>query len=176
MPDIADIPAPLELHTEIVRPEWIDHNGHMNVAYYLLAFDEAAGAMSRYLGISHAYRRASGHGTFVGDYHIHYVQEVMAGDPLRFTHRIVDCDEKRFHYWQEMYHAEKGYLAAEAEAITLHIDMSVRKVAPFPPEIHARIEAVREAHRHLPPPANLGRVIKVKRRQMSQPIFSPRPT
>ena len=92
------------------------------------------------------------------------VQEVMEGDPLRFTYRIVDCDEKRFHYWQEMYHAEKGYLAAQAEAITLHIDMKVRKVSPFPPEIYERIRAIYEAHKHLPLPENLGRQIQVRRK------------
>ena len=164
MPDIADISAPLKLHTDVVRPEWIDHNGHMNVAYYLLAFDEAAGAMSRFIGFTHEYRKANNVGTFVGDYHVHYVQEVMEGDPLRFTYRLIDCDEKRFHYWQEMYHAEKGYLAAEAEAITLHIDMSTRKVAPFHPQFQERIRAIYEAHRHLPLPANLGRQIRVSRR------------
>ncbi|NKB60172.1 MAG: thioesterase-like protein [Alphaproteobacteria bacterium] len=164
MPDTVDIPAPLEMHTETVRPEWIDHNGHMNVAYYVLAFDEAAGALSSYLGIGQEYRNRSGNGTFVGDFHVHYIQEVMEGDPLRFSHRLVDCDEKRVHYWQEMYHAEKGYLAAEAETITLHIDMSARKVAPFPPEVQERITAVYEAHKHLPLPENLGRQIKVRRR------------
>ena len=164
MPDTVAIPAPLEIHTETVRPEWIDHNGHMNVAYYLLAFDEAAGAISQYIGYTNEYRKANSIGTFVGDYHIHYVQEVMEGDPLRFTYRIVDCDEKRFHYWQEMYHAEKGYLAAQAEAITLHIDMKVRKVSPFPPEIYERIRAIYEAHKQLPLPENLGRQVKVRRK------------
>lgn len=164
MPDTVDLAAPLEIHTETVRPEWIDHNGHMNVAYYLLAFDEAAGAISRQIGFTHEYRKANNIGTFVGDYHIRYVQEVMEGDLLRFTYRIIDCDEKRFHYWQEMYHAEKGYLAAEAEAITLHIDMSDRRVAPFRPEIYARIREIYEAQKHLPLPEHLGRQIKVKRK------------
>ncbi len=27
-----------------VKPEWIDHNGHMNVAFFVLAFDEATDA------------------------------------------------------------------------------------------------------------------------------------
>nr|MBC8451738.1 thioesterase-like protein [Rhodospirillaceae bacterium] len=64
MPDTAAIPAPLEIHTETVRPEWIDHNGHMNVAYYLLAFDEAAGAISQYIGYTNEYRKANNIGTF----------------------------------------------------------------------------------------------------------------
>jgi acyl-CoA thioester hydrolase len=63
-----------------------------------------------------------------------------------------------------MYHAEKGYLAAQAEAITLHIDMEVRKVSPFPSEIYERIRAIYEAHKNLPLPENLGRQIKVRRK------------
>jgi acyl-CoA thioester hydrolase len=63
-----------------------------------------------------------------------------------------------------MYHAEKGYLAAEAEAITLHIDMSVRKVSAFPPEIYERIRAIYEAQKDLPLPENLGRQIQVRRK------------
>ena len=164
MPEKAEIPAPLEIHTERVRPEWIDHNGHMNVAYYLMAFDEAAGSVANSIGYTNDYRKTNNIGTFVGDYHIRYVQEVIEGDLLRFTYRIIDCDEKRFHYWQEMYHAEKGYLAAEAEAITLHIDMAVRKVSPFPPAIYDRIKAIHDAHRHLPLPSNLGRQIQVRRK------------
>ncbi len=164
MPDTHDIPAPLELHTETVRPEWIDHNGHMNMAYYVLAFDEASGPLLRFIGIDQAYRDRTGLGTFTGDFHIRYVQEVMEGDPLRFRQQLVDCDEKRVHYWLEMFHAEKGYLAAEAEAITLHVDLSARKVAPFPPAVYARVKALYEAHKHLPLPENLGRQIRVKRR------------
>ena len=164
MPNKTDIDAPLEIHTERVRPEWIDHNGHMNVAFYLMAFDEAAGAVAKSIGYTNEYRDANNIGTFVGDYHIRYVQEVMEGDLLRFTYRIIDCDEKRYHYWQEMYHAEKGYLAAEAEAITLHIDMSVRKVSPFPPEIYERVRSIYDAHKHLPLPKNLGRQIQVRRK------------
>ncbi len=135
MPDSSEIPVPLALHTEVVRPEWIDHNGHMNVAYYLMAFDEASGELLNYIGLDDAYKKATNTATFVGDFHIHYVGELLEGDPLRFTQRIIACDEKRVHFWQEMYHAEKGYLAAEAEAVTLHIDMSVRRVAPMAPNV-----------------------------------------
>ncbi|MEC8775112.1 MAG: thioesterase family protein, partial [Pseudomonadota bacterium] len=69
MPDILATAAPLEIHTERVRREWIDHNGHMNVAYYLMAFDEAAGAVSKAIGYTNEYRKVNNIGTFVGDYH-----------------------------------------------------------------------------------------------------------
>ena len=100
MLDITQIPAPLEIYSERVRPEWIDHNGHMNVAYYLMAFDEAAGAVANQIGYTNEYRKSKNIGTFIGDYHIRYVREVLEGDLLSFTYRIVACDEKRFHYWQ----------------------------------------------------------------------------
>ncbi len=161
MPDSSEIPVPLALHTEVVRPEWIDHNGHMNVAYYLMAFDEASGELLNYIGLDDAYKKATNTATFVGDFHIHYVGELLEGDPLRFTQRIIACDEKRVHFWQEMYHAEKGYLAAEAEAVTLHIDMSVRRVAPMAPNVFEWVNAVRAAHAILPLPERLGRVLGV---------------
>lgn len=163
MPDTVDIPAPLTLHTETVLPEWIDHNRHLSVPYYVLALDNATGALLRYFGITPEYRERTGYTTFTGDFHIRYVREVLEADPLRFTQQVVDFDEKRIHYWMEMIHADQGYVAAEAEAITLHVDSAARKVAPFPPDVYDRIRTVHEAHSRLPAPANLGRRITVRR-------------
>ena len=88
------IPTPLSIHTETVKPQWIDHNGHMNSAFYVLAFDEAGTSLFNYFGITNNYRKKEKNGIFVGDYHIHYAREVIQGDPLKFTHLIINCDEK----------------------------------------------------------------------------------
>ena len=164
MPNVSDIPTPLELHTEVVRPEWIDHNGHMNSAFYVLAFDESGTALFQHFGITEEYRQTTLCGIFVGDYHVHYVREVVEGDLLRFTHLLIDCDEKKVHYWQEMYHATEGYLSAQVEAIMLHVDLTTRKVVPFPPEIFARIKKIHNVHRKASKPENLGRVIGIRRK------------
>ena len=63
-----------------------------------------------------------------------------------------------------MFHGTEGYLAAQSELISLHIDMSTRRVSPMDPAIYERLEAVRAAHAVLPPPSNLGRVIEVRSR------------
>ena len=123
-----DIPAPLALHEETVRPEWIDYNGHMNVAFYVLAFDHATDAMLEFLELTHDYKIKANTTTFVADMNVTYVQEVHEGDPLRFTTRILNCDEKRIHFWHEMYHATEGYLAATNELLSLHIDLTNRRV------------------------------------------------
>ena len=87
------IPSPLELHTSTVLPEWIDYNGHMNVAYYVLAFDHATDAFLDYLGLDHAYKARANVTTFVADMNVTYVREVVEGDPLRFTTQLLEHDE-----------------------------------------------------------------------------------
>ena len=159
------IPAPLELHTEPVLPEWIDYNGHMNVAFYVLAFDHATDEMLDYLRLTHDHKTKANSTTFVADMNITYRREVREGDPLRFTTRILDCDEKRIHFWHEMYHAEEGFLAATNELLSVHIDLSKRRVGPIPPEIFEWISLVRDAHAELPQPKGVGRVVGIRHRE-----------
>ena len=164
MPQSHDIPTPFISSVSHVKPEWIDHNGHMNVAYYLLAFDESVGELFRYMGITHAYRREQQAGTFVGDFHIQYVRELMQGDPFRVEHQIVDCDAKRIHFCQQMFQADEGYLAARSEVISLHMDMRERRVSPMPTAMFAHIDNIRAAHAALPVPPKQGRTIAVTRK------------
>jgi len=158
------IPAPLQLHTESVRPEWIDYNGHMNVAYYVLAFDHATDAFLDYLGLDQDYKAKANVTTFVGDMNVTYKQEVMEGDPLRFTTQLLEFDEKKFRYFHCMYHATEGYLAATNELISLHIDLETRRVGPMGGEILLQLQKVAEAHAKLPVPDGVGRVLGMRRK------------
>lgn len=159
--NMQNIPAPLELPPATVKPEWIDFNGHMNVAYYLLAFDEASQTLDAFLGISPEYRAETNNGTFAADIHIAYLKELKEGDPLRITGRVINCDEKRIHFWFEMFHAEEGYLAATLEKMILHVDLSVRRVAPMSPDMADWVKKVRDAHAVLGAPKGLGKVMNV---------------
>ena len=154
-------PAPLELRQGRVRPEWLDYNGHMNVAYYVLAFDHACDDFLDCLGMTDSYRARSGGSTFAAEMHITYQREVLAGDPLRFTAHLLDFDEKRLHFMLHMYHAEKGYLSATSEWMSLYVDLASRRVAAMPGEITARLSAIHAAHRELPRPPEAGRVMSL---------------
>ena len=157
-------PAPYREFSSRVRPEWIDYNGHMNVAYYVAAFDEATDAFYEALGIGLSYKNASDCSTFTLEGHITYDQEVMEGDELKFTTYLLDCDAKRIHYIHEMYHAEKGYLAATNELIGIHIDMNERRSKAMPDDMQARLQAVLELHKPLEKPHQVGRVIGIRRK------------
>ncbi|MCG8545358.1 MAG: thioesterase family protein [Alphaproteobacteria bacterium] len=157
------IPAPLELHAEPVLPEWIDYNGHMNVAYYVLAFDHATDAFLDYLGLDHDYKAKANVTTFVGDMNVTYIREVVEGDPMRFTTQLLEFDEKKFRYFHSMYHAEEGYLAATNELISLNIDLTSRRVGPMADVILQRLQAILDAHNRLPMPDGAGRVLGMRR-------------
>lgn len=158
------IPAPLEIHTETVRPEWIDYNGHMNVAYYVLAFDYATDAFLDYIGLDRDYKAKADVTTFVADMNVTYIQEVVEGDPLRFTTQLLEFDARKFRYFHSMYHAEKGYLAATNELLSLHIDLATRRVGAMGPEILQKLQEVMDSHKKLETPAGAGRVLGMRKR------------
>ena len=151
--------APFDRYRATVQPEWIDYNGHMNVAYYLLAFDQATDIFFDLLGLNAAHREATGGTTFAGDIHLTYPREVKQGDPLRITSQLLGFDEKRLRFIQHMYHADEGFLAATMESLSLYVDLNRRRVSAFPESIRARLEETFAAHRCLPVPPEAGRVI-----------------
>lgn len=155
--------SPLELYTTSVRPEWIDYNGHMNVAYYVLAFDYATDAFLDYIGLDHAYKAKANVTTFVADMNVTYIQEVFEGDPIRFTTQLLEFDGKKFRYFHSMYHAGKGYLAATNELLSLHIDLATRRVGDMAPEITHKLQEILDAHDKLEAPAGAGRILRMRR-------------
>ncbi len=119
----------------VVKPEWIDANGHMNVAYYLMAFDIAGDALWDRLGITDEYVRSTNHSTFAVECHITYQRELVEADAYAVTAQMIAYDEKRIHQFQRMYHAEEKYLVATIEWMNLHVDLGTRRVTPWPDEM-----------------------------------------
>lgn len=154
----------LVVHRSAVQPEWIDYNGHMNVAYYLLAFDLALDALFDRIGLTQPYRKAHGVSTFALEVHLCYIREVGLADPLRFEVQMLDLDEKRFHFLICMIDDRTGDLCATAEWISAHMDMTTRRMAPFRADIRAPLETIRDAHRDMPWPSQAGRKIGIRRK------------
>ena len=153
----AGIATPFDAYRDVVRPEWIDGNGHMNVGYYLVVFDFATDEFMAWVGLDTDHRRAAGVTTFCLEAHVTYQREVRAGDPLRFTTQLLAHDAKRLHYVHAMYHGREGYLAATNELMSLHVSAETRRAAPMAPEILARLAHIQGAHAALPRPPYVGR-------------------
>ena len=164
---MGDIPAPFDAYRDVVRPEWIDDNRHMNMGYYVVVFDLATDEWMRFVGLDRAHRRAREVTTFCLETHVTYHQEVRERDPLRFTTQLLDFDAKRIHYIHQMYHAAEGYLAATNKSIIMNIDYATRRSAPFPVQVGERLEAVWATHKDLPKPAKAGRVMSLEKKSPS---------
>lgn len=146
-----------------VEPGWIDYNGHMNMAYYNVLFDRGADEVYEVLGFGPDYAETKGHTTYTAEFHVCYVRELHLDDPVRVTFQLIDADEKRFHSYQEIWH-EDGWLAATAECLALHIDMSGPRVAPMLPGPADTVRNMLADHATLPRPDRVGRVIGIQRK------------
>ena len=123
--------APFARYTDEVRPEWIDYSGHMNMGFYLPAFELAAVCFFSVVDISEGYRMRSGNALFVAETHINYERELRAGVGLRFESQILDASDKAIDCMHFMYAADEGYLAAVNQI--LHFFMSISSgAAPRP--------------------------------------------
>ena len=159
------IPAPLTLYDGSVLEEWIDINGHMNVAYYVLAFDWATDKLFDFIGVGGDYLAQRGQSMFALEAHVTYQRELHQGDPLRVTTQLLGFDAKRLHFFHNLYHGTEGFLAATSEWLAMHIDMDARRSAPFPDDIAAHLADIVTAHAALSRPPEVGRVIGLKPRK-----------
>jgi acyl-CoA thioester hydrolase len=134
------VSRPVVEYEAVVRPEWIDSNGHLNLAYYVVVFDLATDALYAKLNIGDAYRDRTGNSCFTAETHTLYEREVHLGDRLHVKCWLLGADTKRLHYFHEMFHTESGDRSAVQELMALHIDMSTRRVAPYPPDRYAALQ------------------------------------
>jgi acyl-CoA thioester hydrolase len=153
--------APFVSSTMEVDPSWIDYNGHMNMAYYHVLFDRAVDEGFGLVGLGPDYVEECNASYFAAEVHAVYKRELTLGDTARVTLQLVDFDEKRVHFYLELHHATKGWIAATSENLALHVDMASRKVKPFPDDIISNLAAMKAAHDRLARPQALGRVIGV---------------
>jgi acyl-CoA thioester hydrolase len=154
--------TPIEIRLEI-RPEWTDRNGHLNVAYYVLAFDRATDAFYDRLGIGWS-TLEQGRSLFTLAMNVDYLNEVFAGEIVRIASRLLDCDAKRIHYWHGMMRERDGTLAATNEIVAVNVGMATRKSASLPAEILELLAATKAAHAKLPLPPRAGRTLGIRRR------------
>ncbi len=155
----SEIPTPFVSSVMRVEPQWIDYNGHLNMAFYNVLFDRAVDEVYELLGIGPNYFKRSGHSTFSAEVHVRYLREIHEGDPVRVEFQLLDFDAKRIHYFETLKHAEEGWVSATSENMTLHVDMTAKKVAPLPDDVLRRLAAMKEAHARLPVPEGAGRSI-----------------
>ncbi len=130
----------LSTHKETVHSDWIDYNGHMNVAYYVLVFDHATDAVLEKLELGEEYRQKQDKSFFVVESHVSYVQEVKKNESLVVKSSLVGYDDKRLHLYHEMFTGDGKHLCATNEVLALHVDMKLRKACRLVEDLHPALQ------------------------------------
>jgi acyl-CoA thioester hydrolase len=155
----------MELLRGSVEPSWIDYNGHMNVAYYHQAFDRATDVLLRRIGLGEEYVEREMRSMFALEDRLVYLKELRVGEPFYVTVQLLDFDEKRLHYFLRMVHAERKFLAATCEHLSIFVDMNVRKSSVMPGDVREAVERLFEEQGRLPPPEETLRPMGIRRRE-----------
>jgi acyl-CoA thioester hydrolase len=146
-------------HEATVLPEWIDHNGHMNLAYYVVVFDLAGDMLHDRLELDRPFRERTGYSTFAAETHTRYEREVKLGDRLCVFSHLLGADAKRLYVFHEMFHADDGFRAATQEVMSLHVSLATRRVTALPADKLAALQAVVARRGDAPLPPEAGRRI-----------------
>jgi acyl-CoA thioester hydrolase len=132
------------IYRSAIRPEWIDYNGHLRDAYYVVVLSEAIDALMERIGIDEAYRRRTGHTLFSLEMHAHWLREVKGEETLEIDVVVLGADPKRLHIGCDVRVRGRAEPAATAEFMLLHVHQGEHPgAAPFPAEVQAAIERLR---------------------------------
>lgn len=122
-----------------VCPEWVDYNGHMRDAYYLLVFSLASDALIDRIGLDDAARQSQRRSVYTLEVHLNYLREMKEGDPLRVEGRILASDHKRLQVFFSLHYGEEDAPAACSEQLLIHVDTGSGRSTAFDEDVLSRI-------------------------------------
>ena len=160
----AAITAPSMSAVMTIDETWVDYNGHLNQAYYSVLFDRGIDVALLEAGLGPDYITAHNASYMTVETHLCFVRELFKTDTVRVATRVLDVDDKRLHVYCELLHATEGWLSCTSEWMFLHIDMTARRTAPWPPDMRQALEAMKTAAAALPAPERAGRSIGIRRK------------
>ena len=154
---------PLSTYRSEVLPEWVDYNGHLRDAYYLLLFSLATDALMDQLGLDEAGRAATGHSLYSLECHLNFVHEVKLGQQVEVRTQILGHDTKRLHLNHSLHPSGEAPLLAASEQLLLNVATALGRAAPFAETVHGKVAALARLHQGLPAPQFAGRAIRLVR-------------
>jgi acyl-CoA thioester hydrolase len=136
--------AELPVYRAKIEADWIDYNGHVRDAYYLLAASYAIDQLMDYLGLDAAYRAATHCTLYTLEMHVHFLNEVKSSDDLKIVTSILDFDRKRIHAGCTFVCSRLSHPAAMVDMMLMHIHQAAKPAAaPFPEQVTAKLNALK---------------------------------
>jgi len=124
----------VHIANQIIKKEWTDYNNHMNMAYYVLVFDQLWEIILAKFKMGEESAKTTKMSTMVVETHTTYNNEVKEGEEVQINVTFFDHDKKRLHLKMEMIEKSSKKLSATLEMLSLYIDLNKRKVSEFEEE------------------------------------------
>ena len=121
----------LTTYSTPILEEWVDYNGHLRDAFYLLIFSYATDALMDRLGLDSQNRETSGHSLFTLEVHLNYLHEVKLGAHVEVRTQLIGHDKKRLHVYHSLHRVGDERALASNEQMLLHVDLTGPRSAPF---------------------------------------------
>jgi acyl-CoA thioester hydrolase len=130
------------IYRDTVKREWVDYNGHLRDAFYMLIYSLATDAFMDGIGLDDACRRARHRTLYTLEAHVSYLREIKEGAAVRVEMHVIARDRKRIHLYLEMFEGDGNEAVSACEQMLMHIDSSgTPKAASFDDDIAANIDA-----------------------------------
>jgi len=157
----------LPTYRTAIAPDWVDYNGHLRDAFYLLIFSHATDALMDMLGLDETGRARTGHTLYTLECHLNFLAEVKEGERVEVRTQLLAHDAKRLHIHHGLYRPDEDASLAESEQMLMNIDSAAGRAAPFDEQVAERVAHLAAEHQGLQPPACISRVIGLPRRQLA---------
>jgi len=149
----------LTTYQTTIIPDWVDYNGHLRDAFYLLIFSYATDALMDHLGLDSNSREARGNSLFTLELHLNYLHEVKLDAQVEVHTQIIAHDSKRVHLYHSLHLVGDDKELAGNEQMLLHVDLAGPRSAPFSELSLTRLQTIVADQADLPSPEYIGRVI-----------------
>jgi len=156
------MPAQITYRTP-VQKDWVDYNGHLRDAFYMLIFSYATDALMERIGLDADSRGQSGNSLFTLEAHIHYLHEVKLGSEVRVHTQIIGFDRKRLHVYHSLHRQGSDEPLAASEQMLLHVDLAGPESAPFTQTTEAALQSILDSQMDLASPEHVARGIRLAR-------------
>lgn len=155
--------AALTTYRMRIHADWVDYNGHLRDAFYLLIFSHATDALMDALGLDEAGRARTGHTLYTLECHLNFLAEVKGGEAVEVRTQLLAHDAKRLHIHHALYRPAEADSLAESEQMLMNIDSVAGRSAPFDAQVAEQVQRLAADHHELATPACVGRVIGLRR-------------
>ena len=157
--------VPFVMSEQTVKSDWIDYNGHMNVAYYTLAFDLSLDEFfETILGLGPSFVGRSKSGPYSLQAQYHYLDELLEGEAFYVKIYLRDANEKCIHIVMEMFNSKENSLSAMCEQVLINVDLQSRKSVKYPDWAQMRIKKILTSFEEINFPDKTGAPIGLRKK------------